>query len=215
MGRVAPTDWTAWHAAYDDPASSLSRRRRSVQAQISSWLDSTPGNVRVVSVCAGDGRDLLEVLAGRDDADRVSAVLLELDPALAALAAERAAAESLHAVEVRCVDAGTTASYAGAVPADLVLLCGIFGNVDETDLRTTVALAPAFCASGATVVWTRGRSEGEREVADDVRDWFARAGFAEVGFDRPDDASYRVGTHRLVAEPRPLPDATTFFTFRR
>ena len=33
-----PTDWQAWHTAYDDPGSGLSRRRRSVQTRIGAWL---------------------------------------------------------------------------------------------------------------------------------------------------------------------------------
>ncbi len=33
------TDWQAWHEPYADPHSDLSRRRRSVQRQITQWLD--------------------------------------------------------------------------------------------------------------------------------------------------------------------------------
>ena len=73
------TDWQAWHAPYADPHSDLSRRRRSVQRQITQWLDDRDDDrLRVVSACAGDGRDLLEVLAARPDRERVTATLLEL-----------------------------------------------------------------------------------------------------------------------------------------
>jgi hypothetical protein len=59
-------DWQAWHEKYDDPASSLARRLRVVQARIREALDACPpGRVRVVSLCAGQGRDLLEVLGER------------------------------------------------------------------------------------------------------------------------------------------------------
>lgn len=46
-------DYVGWHAAYDDPGSSLSVRLRHVQRHIIEWLDRTPGRVRVLSVCAG------------------------------------------------------------------------------------------------------------------------------------------------------------------
>src|SRR4051812_29233674 len=75
-----PPDWLAWHAQYDDPQSPLSRRLRVVQGRLSEWLDEHEGAVRVVSACAGDGRDVIEVLGRRPDAERVSAVLIEWDP---------------------------------------------------------------------------------------------------------------------------------------
>ena len=71
--------WQSWHGAYADPESGLSRRLRTIQEQIGTWLDETaPRPVRVLSICAGDGRDLLGVLASRPDATRVSATLVEL-----------------------------------------------------------------------------------------------------------------------------------------
>ena len=57
-------DWAAWHGRYDDPALSLSRRLGAVQARIRDALDQAgPGRIRLVSLCAGDGRDVLGVLA--------------------------------------------------------------------------------------------------------------------------------------------------------
>jgi hypothetical protein len=209
------TDWHAWHQDYDDPGSDLSRRRRSVQQQVSDWLDSRAGeNLRVVSACSGTGLDLLEVLAGRPaDAERVRARLVEMDVDLADAAESYATAHGLERIEVLRADAGTTDSYAGAVPADLVMMCGVFGNIVDGDILRTVRLLPAMCAEGATVLWTRGRFESDFALT--IRDWFAAAGFEEVAMDMPTDVGYRVGAHRLVGPPRELPAATTFFTFVR
>jgi hypothetical protein len=209
------TDWRAWHTPYDDPDSDLSRRRRSVQQQIESWLDSRADPVlRVVSACSGDGGDLLGVLERRADAGRVRARLLELDDGLAADAQHRAAARDLAGVDVRRADAGRTDSYAGAVPADLVMMCGVFGNVSDDDLRATVHLLPQLCAPAATVIWTRGRF-ASGDLTPSIRRWFEQAGFDEVAFDAPEDATYRVGVHRLRVEPEPLEAGRTFFTFTR
>lgn len=79
--------------------------------------------MHILSSCAGDGRDVLGVLADRDDADRVTATLVEVHPRIAERA--RAAAAALAHVEVRTVDAGDTDAYLGAVPAELVLMVGI------------------------------------------------------------------------------------------
>lgn len=49
-------DYVAWHEAYDDPDSSLSKRLRRVRAEIDRLLDTTaPGAVRVLGVCKQGG----------------------------------------------------------------------------------------------------------------------------------------------------------------
>jgi hypothetical protein len=215
---VGTTDWVQWHRAYDDPTSDLSRRRRSVQAAVRAWLaDAGDGPLRVVSACSGDGRDLLEVLAEQPDPGRFGVRLLELDEDLAARAEELARSAGLAGVDVVRADAGVTESYAGAVPADLVMLCGVFGNLSDADARWTIETTRQLCAPGARVVWTRGRFADRDEVEPtlQLRAWFAEAGFAEVSLDAPDDSVYRVGLHRLVAPPEPLVLGRQIFTFLR
>lgn len=204
-------DWHAWHAHYDDPASSLSRRLETVRASLRTLLLTAPGPVRLVSLCAGDGRDTLPVLASTG-AD-VAGVLVEIDPELAA----RARAAAPPGIEVRTADAGTTASYADACPADVFLACGVLGNVTDADIARTVAALPSLLSSGGHVVWTRGSVVPQDpttyagDPADLVRSLFADAGFEEVSFVRPDDASYRVGVHRWPGpDGVPAPDQRLF-----
>ncbi len=211
------THWQTWHDAYADPESSLSRRLRTVQGFVRDWLDETaPRPVRVVSVCAGDGRDLLEVLAARADPHRVTATLVELDPALAdrarAAAAGLSGVEGGARVEVRTADAGDPSAYAGLPPADLVLLCGVLGNVSDTDVAHVISVLPALCADGARVVWTRTRRAPD--LTPSVRTWLTAAGFAEVAFAPVEDSLAAVGVADLV---RPGPTAplgdVRLFTF--
>jgi hypothetical protein len=61
-------DYLAWHEQYDDLGSSLSRRLALVRGVLRAELDARTGPVRNVSLCAGDGRDILGVLAEREDA---------------------------------------------------------------------------------------------------------------------------------------------------
>jgi hypothetical protein len=208
-------DWVAWHAAYDDPESPLSTRLRTVRGHLSGALDAVPpGPVRLVSLCAGQGHDVLGVLPGHPRRPDVSAVLVEANPQNAALARRGAERAGLPQVEVRQADAARVVSYADALPADVLLLCGIFGNVSDEDIERIATAAPALCAPGATVIWTRHRRAPD--LTPRIRGWFRASGFAEVAFDVPDQTvtGVSVGVGRLaVPPPARLPDGP-LFTFR-
>jgi hypothetical protein len=212
-------DWARWHDGYEDPSSPLSIRLAVVRAHLADAITvAPPGPVRLVSLCAGQGHDVLSVLPDHPRRDDVNAVLVELDPRNARLAAARAAREGLAGVEVREADAGVTAGYADALPADVLLLCGIFGNVSDDDVGRTVSAAPALCAPGGTVIWTRHRRPPDLTVL--VRQWFAAAGFAEVAFEAPETGStlIGVGVHRRPAgttghSPTAVPPGEPLFTF--
>jgi len=91
-------------------------------------------------------------------------------------------------------------------------MCGIFGNVSERDIASTIAATPAMLRPGATVIWTRGSSEPDLRPA--IRHWFLDAGFREIAFDS-EPQGFGVGTAQL-SEPgadRPLP--RRLFTFLR
>jgi hypothetical protein len=207
-------DWHAWHAPYAEADSPLSRRLRLVQRHLTRWLDERPDQqLTVVSACAGQGNDLLDVLTGRPDAGRVRAHLIENDPRNVAAAQARIEAAGLTGVEIRCADAGHLAAYAGTVPADLVLLAGVLGNISETDVRTTIAALPTLCAADATVIWTRTRRAPD--LTGRVRQWLAAADFAEVAFHAPDDVLFSVGVHRFTGQPQSPPDSGRLFTFLR
>lgn len=214
-GRVSGLrDYEQWHRAYDDPGSGLSWRLQTVQMYLREALDRHPGPVQVLSTCSGDGRDLLGVLSERRDADRVRATLIELHPGIAQRAREAAAAAGLAHVEVRTADAGHSDSYEGAVPADLVLMVGIFGNISDTDLDRTIKTAPQFCRPGATLVWSRGRDRDDRN--DEVRGWFAAAGFFELDYVSRDAGSRpALGAMRYDGEPQPLATGRQLYTFWR
>ncbi|HEU5037698.1 MAG TPA: class I SAM-dependent methyltransferase [Nocardioides sp.] len=210
-------DWQEWHRAYDDPSSSLSRRLETVRTVLRSLLDERRGPTTLVSLCAGDGRDTLPVLA-ESQAD-VDAVLVELDPGLAEQARASAAALGLSRVEVRTLDAGSTDAVADACPADLFLTCGVFGNVSDEDVVATVATLPSLLTRGAHVVWTRGSrvpldpTTYEGDGSQLVRRIFADAGFEEIAFVRPEDAGFRVGVHRWPGPAGVPRRGTRLFTF--
>ena len=194
-------DWVDWHRAYDEPGSRLSQRLAAVQGFVREALDG--GAHRVVSLCAGEARDLLGVVGDRP----VTGRLVELEPVLAA----RARAAAPPGIEVVEADAGDTSSLAGAVPADLVLLCGIFGNVRDADVERTCRLAPMLCAPGAVVVWTRHTTPPDLNRS--IERWLEESGFGEVAVVGPPDLGYGVGRARLVSDPVPFRAGVRLFRF--
>jgi hypothetical protein len=204
-------DWHAWHEAYEAPASSLARRLRVVQDKIRLALDDcSPGPVRVISLCAGQGRDLLEVLAEHPRAADVTARLVELDRRNAAVAEEMTKAIGLHQVEVVTADAALTDHYRGMVPADIVLACGLFGNITDEDIRRTIESCSQLCTTGGTVIWTRSRSAPDRVPL--ICDWFSESDFDLQWLSEP-DAGFGVGVHRFTGVSRPLALGVRMFSF--
>jgi hypothetical protein len=208
------TDWFDWHSRYADVDSPLAWRLRLVQRHIASWLDErTDQSLSVLSLCAGQGRDLLDVLVGRADAARVRARLIEYDPRNVEVARARAAAGNLGGVTVVRADAGDPVSYQGAVPADLVLVAGVLGNISDADVRATVETLPQLCAANATVIWTRVREAPDLTPA--IRGWLADAGFVERAFEAPAGVLFSVGVHRFAGRPQPLTRTGKLFEFVR
>jgi len=204
-------EWIDWHAQYDTDAT-LVRRLEIVRGLLRSELDARPaGSLRAVSLCAGDGRDLLEVLATHPRGPDVSGRLVDLEPALVAAGRARIERARLRGVEFRCEDAGLARAVADAVPADLVLACGIFGNVADDDLRHFVGRLPELCAPGAFVLWTRGRFEPD--LTPTIRRWFGETGFEELVFVPVPGSTGSVGAHRWRGAARPFDPNGRLFTF--
>jgi hypothetical protein len=209
---VSGRDWWEWHGPYDDPASPLSERLTIVQRHLRGAFDRCPaGPIRVISMCAGQGRDLLPVLAEHSRRRDVLACLVELDRRNIEWARAAAGRATGVTIDIRQVDAGFTDAYAGAVPAAIVLACGIFGNITEEDIHRTVSALPTLCAGDATVIWTRHRRPPD--LTPTIRQWFGEAGFSEEAFETPDGTFFGVGAERFIGAPRPLEPGRRMFTF--
>lgn len=201
----------AWHEAYEDPTSSLSRRRDVVRSRLREALAAVDADSpRLLSLCSGDGSDLIPVLATVRRA--VRATMVEYDTLLAGRARDAAAAAGLSTLEVRQGDAGDPAVFDDVLPVDVLMLCGIFGNVEHATVRNTVAQAPCMLAPGGWVIWTRGGSDPDRRP--EVRRWFEEAGLPEATFDGAPEP-YGVGVNRLPLDAPASPALSTerLFTF--
>jgi Putative methyltransferase len=197
-GDAARSHWETWHDAYDDPGSSLGRRLIVVRRLITASLHAAPsGEIRVLSLCAGDGRDLLGVLEHHARRLDVRARLIETDGAL--IASGRRRVEQLGLADVTFVqgDAGDCATLGSPHNAQIVLACGIFGNICDDDIRTTVHGLAVLLKEGGSAIWTRHRRAPD--LTPSIRSWFAEAGFEEAAFEPVVDSLASVGSHRLTA----------------
>ena len=217
---MTATYWVGWHDRYDRQGGVMGQRLALVQAQIRCFLgERRDEELRAISICAGDGRDLLGVLASQPES-KVHARLLELDERNVASARRRATDAGRRDVEVVCADASNTDAYVGAAPADLVLVCGVFGNVTADDIRRTIGTLPQLCAPNAWVVWTRHR--GNPDLTPSIRSWFADEGFVERSFEVTGSESgagaypvQAVGVHVWPHDSHPLRRRQRMFTFFR
>jgi hypothetical protein len=188
------------------------RRLGLIQAQIRAMLDEAPsGPLRAVSLCAGQGRDLIGVLASHPRGADVTARLVELDPRNAEFARRLAADAGLEGVEVITGDAALTNHYAPLIPAHLVVACGLFGNLTDADVKRVISFCPQLCAADGTVVWTRGR--WAPDLLPRVCEWFEELGFRRIWVS-PADFPAGCGAHRFAGTPVRLEERASMFTFR-
>lgn len=162
-------------------------------------------------MCAGQGRDLLETLVDHPRRGDVRARLVELDPHNTARASAAVREAGLDQVDVLTGDASCCAAYEGYLPADIALVCGVFGNVSNQDIEHTIKQLPRLCRSGATVIWTRHRKAPD--VTPRIRNWFASNGYEELGFDTADGYLFSVGTNKLCAPALPYQRDLKLFEF--
>ncbi len=194
-------DWVDWHRAYDDPDSSLTRRLLAVRREVALVLHRLPsGPIKIVSLCAGDGRDLLGAVAEHPRTQDVDAVLIERDPRLAAAATSQVVRAGLSAqITVREADAGDVTNFADVLPTDLLILCGVLGNLSDEDVTTTVRATVQLVRVGGYAIWTRGSFAPDRRQA--IRAQFLECGCEEIAFESEPDG-YGVGVVRVVAPGR-------------
>jgi hypothetical protein len=208
---MADRHWIDWHRNYEDPSSSISRRLEVVSRELAHAVGRSPkGLIKVLSICAGDARDIATACGDHARASDVAATVVELDTELASAAVHRLAAAGLRA-QVLCADAGLTATYLPEAPYDVVLICGVFGNINSEDVRTTVSALACLVRTGGTVIWTRHRRPPD--LTPSIRQWFRDEGFTELGFFPIPESSGSVGVAVLRRRHALAKPTSRIFTF--
>lgn len=205
-------DWVKWHKHYDTADSSLNQRLALVQSAIRQCLPQQRNAYTILDICAGDGRDLIEVLSNYEHKDSLRGVLVELDPQLVNEMQMRAKTANIPPdLKIIQEDASQTHTYKDNIPADLILLCGVFGNISDDDVAKTIQTLPQLCKPGTRVIWTRHRRSPDR--TNNIRNLFRDNGFDETDFVSTNDSAYGVGVHTFNASAPDISDDVTMFRF--
>ena len=204
--------WYSWHNDYDDLETVATRRLQVVQETLTQALDMAPrGALRAISMCAGQARDLLPILINHPRGQDISAMFVERDELNAAFLLGAIGSTGLVDIDVVQADAGNTDTYLSSGPADLVLLGGVFANIDLIDARSTVDTLTALCRPGAVVVWS---CYGPRLTeAAEIPVLFEAADFQRITARHDAEDGFTVAAHRYRGQPTELRPGRQFFRF--
>ena len=205
-------DYVKWHDKYADPKSAMSSRLRMIQAILTEVLATNPQPLRLLSLCAGDARDILGVLGQRpQDVKRVTGRMIEIEPDLVAAARGRIALIG-SPLEIIEGDASDPQNLVGQIPAEIVLLIGVLGNISDEDDDYMAKIMASFCAPGAVLLWTRAHHETETLAR--IQGTLALSGFTDQRFWPVPNGTFGLGVARWPDQPAPpLPMDRKLFTF--
>jgi len=214
IARAGRNTWNNWpRRAYD--RGSYQHRLEAVEQHLHTALDRAPaGRIRVVSICAGDGRDVINVVDSHSRRGDVTAWLVEADckSVEAGIARARAAGLDNH---VRLIQADATmfATYQDIPRADVLLFCGVWGHVAAEERDSVVAACRALCCQGGSLIWTRGVQFGMARV-DEIRGLFRESQWEQAQETITSDKKWVVVTHRLRQPNTSPPSNGRIFHFR-
>ncbi len=213
-GAIPEVDWFEWHQVYTHPESRASRRLAAVQHVLHEALDELPpGPFGVISLCAGQGDDILGVLAGHDRRADARVTMVEVDPRNVRQALERALGADIPHVRGVAADAGNSDSLAGAPRASLVILAGMTAHISTADFARLIGWLPRICDTGAIVVWNQRSDLGTAWSIREARGAFRRAAFHDARLESPAKGRFRVFAHRFAGAPQPFEPGVRLFTF--
>jgi hypothetical protein len=208
-------DWVRWHENYEaSPA--LKARLLIVREHLSRCFDSQPaGIIQVLSICAGDARDLIGLLAMHPRRMDVKAYLIENNTELVKNG-RKVIVEAGFRDQFQFViaDATISSTYLGLVPVDVVLMAGVFGNLRSEEVARLIGSLGLLCKCGGYVVWTRHRRlhNGLNQIAL-IRQLFSESDFEEVLIEDTSDDSFTIGSHRYKGTGQVLHGGIKLFEF--
>lgn len=205
--------WASWpDRAYQNQG--YRQRLSTVQSHLAESLHGAPtGRVRILSICAGDGRDVIGVLPSHPRRADVSAALVEQsERSIKHGQADANAAGISGVVSFLHGDATLFETYRGIAPAEIVLFCGVWGHVPARERQNVVQGLSCLCRPGGVVIWTRGIAKGmdrlqQIEAAFEGRSWQkSRLSFTA-------DQNWAVVTQRYCGPALEVPADGRFFSF--
>lgn len=212
--RLGFDPWNGWpEKAYKKDH--YQQRLLAVQKHLAECLDiAPPGSVRIISICAGDGRDVIGVLGSHQRRKDVSAWLVELNRKSVAAGVRHTISAGLeNAVNFLNEDATLYLTYKNITPSDILLLCGVWGHVPTDERVQLVGAIASLCKPGSTVTWTRGVSKGMARLHE-IQSLFSGSSWESVCVSLTSDKNWAVATHRYCGPPKELPESERLFHFK-
>lgn len=207
--------WSGWpEEAYQ--RESYRQRLGEVQKHLGLSLDAAPtGSLRILSICAGDGRDVIGVLRVHQRRGDITAWLVELN--------RRSVAAGIRAASIARLensgrflneDATLCRTYQNIGPSDIVLVCGVWGHVPPHERGRLVQGLASLCKPGAAVIWTRGVSQGMVRLQE-IQVRFASPSWEQVRVSLTPDQRWAVATNCFRGSPIDAARSGQFFQFER
>jgi hypothetical protein len=214
LARQRVGEWSDWHEAYQDESSELVGRMMACRRHVAAVVAEAPeGPITVVSICGGQGRELIGALEDHPRKGDVRGRLVELDAENTAFATGWATDAGLTDLEIFTGDASVASSYTGLPPIDLVVISGVFGHIDEEDRLALIDFVRQLCHTGSNVVWTSHRTRNG--PAEWLRRAFLDRRFQELEYDvvPGDDFEFTVTRNVYDGEQQPFHADARIFTF--
>jgi hypothetical protein len=169
----------------------------------------------MVSLCAGDGRDVIGVLKSSPRRNDVEAWLVELDRQSVADGVRHISTSGLeNTVKFINADATDYATYKNIERCDIALVCGTWGHVPADERTFLIRALASFCKPGGFVIWTRGISKGMSRL-DDIQSQFGPSSWQRVRLSFTPEEKWAVGTHRYRGPSVEKPPTGRIFNFRK
>lgn len=215
FARLRTGKWNGWpEKAY--LREGYQQRLTAVQEHLCECLDDAPpGPIRILSMCAGDGRDVIGAVRSHRRRKDVVAWLVELN----SQSVELGKGYSVNAGLERSLqfingDATSYSTYKSIGAADIVLVCGVWGHVPAHEKSMLVKAISTLCKPGGSVIWTRGTSKGIARVRE-IESLFATNWWDKGRITYTPDATWAVATYRYCGPSQELPADGQIFHFQK
>ena len=215
IGNFSSDAWSDWpEAAYKKQR--YRQRLCEVQSHFRESLDTAPpGPIQVVSMCAGDGRDVISVLQSHPRRNDVTAWLVENNAQSFAYGLRRTANAGLqNRVTFLNEDATEYATYKDIVPSDILLVCGVWGHVPKNERTQLVHAIACLCKPGGAVIWTRSVLKQMARLHE-IQSRFDPSTWGSARVSVTPDNKWAIVAHQHCGPARRIPERGRIFHFQR